>query len=389
MMQAILLSALLAGAGAPAPAADDPAPRTPRIESVVPLPAQPQEKDPAVIWYDDFSGPAKGYTESSGGLDAKEGLGGVGGSMPCVYEKGKRGTGNRKVFFGDSPAGRPVRRGESFQDVYWRIYVKHQDGWTGGSPAKMSRATSIVSGRWNQAMIAHVWGSGGRFLTLDPASGVRGETVVTTRYNDFGQLKWLGNRPASKFPIHSRGESGWWVCVEARARLNTPGQADGLNQLWIDGQLQCERKGLNWRGGYSGHGINAVFLEAYWNQGSPVTQTRWYDSFVISTAPIGPVVCPRNPTLIKTPYRGPGRQAAWEAQVAADADDPQVVWESNRLTTPDRAQVDAATGRFVGPLKGQSALAPETRYRVRVREFGPDTSAPDWSPWHQSFATAP
>ena len=70
--------------------------------------------------------------------------------------------------FGDSPVGRPLRRGETFDEVYWRIYVKHQPGWT-GSPAKMSRATSLTSERWTQAFILHVWSSGA-FLTLDPAT---------------------------------------------------------------------------------------------------------------------------------------------------------------------------------------------------------------------------
>jgi hypothetical protein len=27
------------------------------------------------------------------------------------------------------------------------------------------------------------------------------------------------------------------------------------------------------------HGINAVFLEGYWNSGSPLEQTRWIDVF--------------------------------------------------------------------------------------------------------------
>ena len=65
-----------------------------------------------------------------------------------------------------------------------------------------------------------------------------------------------------------------------------------------------------------------MFLETYWNDGSPVTQSRWIDNFVISTKPIGPVVCPRNPVLFKTPYRGPGKMATWQVEVAsADQDD--------------------------------------------------------------------
>lgn len=260
---------------------------------MVPSPVQPQASDAATIWYDDFDGAVRTYTESQGGLDDAVALGGQGRSMLSLYEKGTRGIGNRKVFFGDSPTGKVVRKGESFDDVYWRVYVKHQEGWTGGGPAKLSRATSIVSPRWNQAMIAHVWSSG-ESLTLDPASGVRGERVVTTRYNDFPNLHWLGNKPVAQFRLFSPEEAGRWVCVESWARLNTPGKRDGLNQLWIDGRLEADRKNLDWRGSFTAHGINAVFLETYWNDGSPVTQRRWIDNFVISTKPIGPVVCPRN-----------------------------------------------------------------------------------------------
>jgi len=376
-----ILSLLLA---APAWAAD--APELPRIDYILPSHRQPQEADAATIWYDDFNGPPKTYTESTGDLDEKTALGGEGKSMRCLYEKGQQGKGNRKVFFGDSPTGKVVRKGETFTDVYWRIYVRHQYGWTGGGPDKMSRATSIAGPKWNQAMIAHVWSSG-EALTLDPASGVRGSEVVTTKYNDFPNLRWLGNKPASTFLIHSTAEAGWWVSVESRAKLNTPGAKDGLNQLWIDGRLEAERKNLDWRGYYTGHGINALFLEAYWNKGSPVTQERWYDNFVISTKPIGPVTCPRNPVLVKTPYHGPGELAAWEAQVAADPDGKAVVWASKPVIAADRVTVDKSAGAFAGPLAGKAALAPAATYWCRARQQGKDKTWSAWSPWHQALVT--
>jgi len=370
----------------PAWAAAAESPEVPRIDYVVPSPRQPQENDSATIWYDDFNGPPKAYTESGGDLDDKTALGGEGKSMRCLYEKGQQGKGNRKVFFGDSPTGKVVRKGETFTDVYWRIYVRHQYGWTGGGPAKMSRATSIVSSKWNQAMIAHVWSSG-EALTLDPAGGVRGSEVVTTKYNDFDRLHWLGNKPASTFLIHSTAEAGWWVCVESRAKLNAPGAKDGLNQLWLDGRLEAERKSLDWRGSYAGHGINAVFLEAYWNQGSPVTQTRWYDNFVISAQPIGPVVCPRNPVLIKTPYHGAGELAAWEVELAADADGKTVVWQSKPQGAADRVSADATAGAFAGPLAGKAALTPGSTYWCRARQKSSTGAWSDWSRWHQALAT--
>ena len=57
------------------------APDVPRVDSLVMSPSQPQQADEAVVWYDDFDGPEKTYTESRGGLDENEAFGGQGRSM--------------------------------------------------------------------------------------------------------------------------------------------------------------------------------------------------------------------------------------------------------------------------------------------------------------------
>ena len=120
----VIASMVTAGAAAP--------PEVPHIDSVVMVHPQPQQAAPEVIWYDDFDGPLKPYTESEGPVVSEQAFGGAGKSMLSHYEKGSQGTGNRKVFFGDSPTGRVVMPGKSYQEIYWRIYVKHQRGWTGG-----------------------------------------------------------------------------------------------------------------------------------------------------------------------------------------------------------------------------------------------------------------
>jgi hypothetical protein len=355
-----------------------------RIDSVTPAAPGLQTAGRDLIWFDDFDGAEKPYSESSGGLDEQKGFGGAGRSMICLYRKGERGIGDRKVFFGDSPTGVVARKGEKFEDLYWRVYVKHQAGWTGGGEAKLSRITSIVSPRWDQAMIGHVWSSG-ETLTLDPATGVRDGRVVTTRYNDFANLRWLGNRPAARLPMSSRNESGWWTCVEARVKLNTPGRSDGLMQLWVDGRLEAERTQLDWRGTYTTHGLNAVFLESYWNEGSPVTQTRWLDNFAISTRRIGPIVVPRRPTILLGGPSGPHVGGAWQVELAGSAGD--VVWRSGAIRGPDRVAVDRISGEFVGALSGEDRLAPDVLYYGRVRAWTADTTADGWSFWHQGFQT--
>jgi hypothetical protein len=360
----------------------------PRIESVVPLPHQPQEDDRATIWYDDFNGPEKQYGESSGLLDGHESLGGSGKSLASVYEKGSQGKGDRKLFFGDFPNGnRIARRGEHFDEIYWRMYVKHQPGWVGGGEAKLSRATSIVSENWRQAMIAHVWSGSGDSLTLDPATGVRDGQIITTKYNDFAKLRWIANKPQSTFAFSSPLEGGWWVCVEARARLNTPGQRDGINQLWIDGRLEAERKNVDFRGTYADHGINALFVESYWNNGSPVTQTRWIDNLVVSTKPIGPVVCPTNPTLIKRKFSGSENIIGWQTEISTDPEGKSVVWKSKIVAGEERMLIDGKSGKFSGDREAKESLAPGLQHYCRARQQTKDGWS-EWSGWHQTFLTA-
>ena len=349
------------------------------VESVAPIAVQPVSQSKAVIWYDDFDGEVRNYGETDGPLCETESYGGNGKSLLQFYAKGEQGKGNRKVFFGDSPMRNSVRRGEKFDEVYWRIYVKHQPGWLGGGPDKLSRATTLVNPRWSQGIIAHVW-SAGEVLTLDPATGIRDSIVRTTRYNDFPNLRWLGNKPTAQSRIFSTENSGRWICVEARAKLNTPGEKDGQFQLWIDGRLEAERTTLDWRGTWDEKGINAVFLEAYWNNGSPVNQSRYVDLFVIATEPVGPVVVPQTPTFSRTrPSDAESQQ--WFAEVATESG--EIVWQSNALANSVfQATIDTKHGTFRGPLDGKTQLAPNTSYYFRLRR---ENST--WSPYHQNVKT--
>lgn len=249
--------------------------------------------DRAVIWSDDFESRAplaKRYTEYGSAKGSFIPVAGVGrhGSrgMRGRFAKGQVSAGNLKVMFGRGPVRARVRPNEDFRELFWRIYVRHQEGWV-GNPAKLTRATILVNGNWSQAMIAHIWGGHKLGLGMDPASGVRGDRVVTRKYNDFERLHWLGFKEGPR-QIFAPGEVGKWVCVEAHVKLNTPGRADGVFEFWLDGVLQARSANLDWVGTWRGYGLNAVFLNNYWNDGSVKAQERYFDDFVIATRRIGP-----------------------------------------------------------------------------------------------------
>src|ERR1051326_2135274 len=166
--------------------------------------------------------------------------------MRCQFEKGQVSAGSLKALFGKNPFGKGVHLQETFREIYWRVYVKHEAGWE-GNPAKLARATCLASADWTQGFIAHVWGGKGDALCIDPATGITDNRKVTTKYNDFDKLRWLGLRQGQT-PIFSPAESGRWVCVESHIRLNTPGKADGIFELWLDGKMEAARNDLDWQG---------------------------------------------------------------------------------------------------------------------------------------------
>lgn len=354
-----------------------------RVAAVSAAAHQPQATNQAVIFYEDFDQLPdwrERYLEFVNEKDsfawaAETGLNG--GGMRCRFDKGQVSAGSLKVVFGKNPLGKGVRREETFSEIYWRFYVKHESGWK-GNPAKLSRATCLAGRDWSQGFIAHVWGGKGDVLCIDPATGIREGRKMTTKYNDFPSLEWLGVRTGIT-PIFSPAEVGRWVCVEAHVKLNSPGQADGVFELWIDGKLEASRTDLNWHGSWQEFGINAVFLENYWNEGSGRRQSRWFDDLVISTAPVGPITASQPPTISPTEL---AQKTAWEVEVATDPEGQDIVWKSRpaEVGTASMA-LDAAHGVFAGSCAGKSALKQGILHWLRIRAVGDSA----WSPWHMPF----
>jgi hypothetical protein len=219
------------------------------------------------------------------GLDGSQG-------MRVRWQQAEVSAGSLKLGFGRNPnayMNKGIRPTEDFREIYYRMYVRTQEGWQGRNPAKLSRATVFTSAAdWRQAMIAHLWADSAAVLYMDPASCVDGSgNVVCTTYNDFSHLHWLGNRAGST-PLFDTAHDNTWFCVEAHVKLNDAGQSNGVQEFWINGNLEARGQGLNFVGTYNAYAINAVFFENYWNSGSVKLQERYFDNIVVSTQPIGP-----------------------------------------------------------------------------------------------------
>jgi hypothetical protein len=380
------------------------APSSPRISNVQLLADQGWAADPHTIWYDSFDTATttslnNRYLEyDSNGGDfvpiTTQALGGTGQAMRTRFQTGEVVAGDLKAVFGRNPMdyrGKAVFPTKDFTDIYWRVYLKNQLGWT-GNPAKLSRAISFAGSNWSEAMIGHVWGGSGNSLEIDPASGVNSASqVVTTKYNDFDHLSWLGQKSGT-YNIFDTAESGKWSCVEAHVKLNTPGNSNGIFTLYVDGQIQATSTNLNWVKSWSAYGINAVFLENYWNSGSPQLQERYFDDFVISTSYIGLAKSPVNPIMTKTAFKDADAgdtQAAWHLQIASDLTGTDTVWDSGTIGGAGLSTViDTAHGAFGGSLTGHTALDLGKAYAARARQEDSQGNWSEWSPWIMSIQTA-
>jgi hypothetical protein len=208
-------------------------------------------------------------------------------SLQMQYVTGQVDSGSIKLSLGATPVSPMHYTNQKFDELYWRFYMKVSGNWV-GQPYKVTRAIVFAGPNWSEAAIGHLWEDSSTSLGLgiDPASGVVGNSVVTTKYNDFSHLTWLGKHNGA-FQMYASANVDKWTCIEVHMKLNTPGKADGVLGFSVNGRQQAQATTVNFRGNYTTYGINAITLEGWINPGAPQVQYRWFDNFVVSTQPIG------------------------------------------------------------------------------------------------------
>ena len=249
---------------------------------------------PGTIFCDDFEDTniASRYTDYGDGSGrfvptTAEAHGGT-HAMSARYDPGVEQSGYLWYNFGRNPAGSKTQTTTDFTELYWRVWMKVQTGFQ-GNPMKLTRARLIAKSDYTDAATGHLWDGSSLNLALDPATGVApdGHTLMTSGYNDFNHYTWLG-LTEGKTQVYDSSHQGRWQCIEVHMKLNTPGKSDGLFEFWVDGNLDAQKTGLNFRGSFTDYGINHVTLENWWNNGAaPQTEYRYLDDFMVSTQRIG------------------------------------------------------------------------------------------------------
>ena len=119
--------------------------------------------------------------------------------------------------------------------------------------------------------------------------------------NYFGNYAFTleGSYGGSSASIYNTGvpvTSGKWDQIEFEWKLNTPGLADGLVRMWVDGVLRIEVLNKEWRGP-TPTSVHPVSLVPTPSTGQ-ITNTQiyvqcgvgnvWYDRFAVGNTRIGP-----------------------------------------------------------------------------------------------------
>jgi hypothetical protein len=125
-------------------------------------------------------------------------------------------------------------------------------------------------------------------LRQGPGSSPPGRMALYTYYPDMApdsHGQYWGNAFRSDPPFAP--ELGRWYCMEMMVKCNTPGQYDGEQVAWIDGEQVVRVTGLRWRD------TEEVKVHAFWLQlylsDSPRVNRVYFDNVALSRRYIGPV----------------------------------------------------------------------------------------------------
>jgi hypothetical protein len=123
------------------------------------------------------------------------------------------------------------------------------------------------------------------FVTvLDPVQ-FRGDPTLRPFffYTNYPEMTCGGSCYGNGFvqaPPATELTAGQWHRIEIRVRANTPGEHDGLQELWIDGVKKIDSQGMRWRDTEEVR-VNEI---AVWNYmpGAQPGQYLWIDNVVVT-----------------------------------------------------------------------------------------------------------
>lgn len=248
------------------------------------------QDDPAVVFAEDFEGPDLQRWNNADPPRAP--------AVQLVSEKGRVHGGKQAVQF-TIAAGKDKGTGlvkwfkPGFDQLHARWYCQFAEDYDQGDLHHVGVKLAAESDRWHLGVAGQKPTGRDFFITgLEPwrdwkRNPAPGELLFYTYYPDMKRDPdghYWGNffKPEKKHLL----ERGRWYCLEIMVKANTPGQADGEQAFWVDGELAARFTGIRWRD------ADTLKMNCFWPNmyihDSPQTNRVWMDDMVVATSYIGP-----------------------------------------------------------------------------------------------------
>ena len=199
-----------------------------------------------------------GELRFSNGLDegwvrivtGRNAYGGTGSAIRVRYPKGGEGP-------GEGGAQWIAELDEGYEEAYLSYRVKFADGFdfvrggklpglAGGSAPSGSAPADGVRG-WSGRLM---WRTDFRGVTGEPEQRTSG--LISYAKHVKSGLEMDGRQEDEVFVVEPDGiqseiVSDRWYAIRQRVVMNTPGQRDGILQVWLDGRLVLDQNDIQWR----------------------------------------------------------------------------------------------------------------------------------------------
>jgi hypothetical protein len=161
------------------------------------------------------------------------------------------------------------------------ILIANED-WTTNYPSPLSYSPYYLTlyANGNAGQMFQVWGE------LDRKTG--------------GSQVWQEFAPntssSSVMPL------GQWVHFQVRTALNTPGQSDGILQVWMNGTQIINYTNVDYRDSYTLRGWNMLEITGYDNMPPTSNWNQYWDNVEVYTTPTSTSTTPTAPGTSTTPH---------------------------------------------------------------------------------------
>ena len=197
-------------------------------------------------------------------------------SVHLSHNPGSTNTGNLAIFFADNPTSSNSHQCSRLDEVYVEYFVRFSSAssW----PSTSTKLSKLES--WPVAWASNT--TKNFYLTTEIDSSGR---FISTVNRIKGDNPGYYSYPQNQGTIASIHPNVWHE-VKIRAKTNTPGEENGIIQMWIDDILVTSYENIVFCTIDAGYGWNTFGISGYDNPSSPDDKQQYWDDLTISSTDI-------------------------------------------------------------------------------------------------------